>query len=57
MNNITITFTIDQLNIVLRALDQMPHAQVRQTIDLIISEAQRQQQKAEAEAKAPEEVE
>lgn len=55
--NVTITFTVDQLNIILRSLDQMPHAQVRQVIDMIITEANRQQQeaqqpKAEAEAVA-----
>lgn len=45
--NVTITFTVDQLNIVLRSLDQMPHAQVRQVIDMIITEANKQQQDAQ----------
>lgn len=57
---INITFTNDQLGIVLRALDQMPHAQVRQVIDMIITEANRQQQEAAAKQQAaeqPKEVE
>jgi hypothetical protein len=59
--NITLTFNIEQLNVILRALDQMPHAQVRQVIDLIVTEANAQQQAAqraqmEADAKAAEQA-
>ena len=38
----TFTFTADQLNTMLRMLDQMPHGQVRQVIDFIITEVNRQ---------------
>lgn len=44
--NITLTLTIDQVNMILRCLDQAPHAQVRQLFDYIIAEASAQQQKA-----------
>lgn len=47
---IQLAFTIEQLNIILRSLDQMPHAQVRQVIDLIITEANKQQQMAQEAA-------
>lgn len=50
--NITITFTNEQLGIILRSLDQMPHSQVRQVIDMIITEANRQQQQAQAKQQA-----
>lgn len=56
--NITLTFTIDQINAILRALDSAPHGQVRQIVDTIISEATKQQQAAQAAAVAArEEVE
>ena len=48
--NITLTFTIDQLNVILRHLDQGKHSEVRQLMDLIISEAQAQSQAAQADA-------
>lgn len=48
--NITLTFTIDQLNVILRHLDQGKHSEVRQLMDLIISEAQAQSQAAQAAA-------
>lgn len=38
----TFTFTADQLNTMLRMLDQMPHGQVRQVIDFILTEVNRQ---------------
>lgn len=50
MNTITLSFTIEQLNVVLRHLDAGQHGNVRQLIDYIVSEAQRQQQ-AQPEAK------
>lgn len=44
MNTIQFTFTIEQINTILRCLDAAPHSQVRQLIDLIIAETTRQQQ-------------
>lgn len=41
---INLTFTVEQLNIVLRHLDAGSHGQVRQLIDYILTEAQKQQQ-------------
>lgn len=39
------TFTVEQVQTILAALDSQPHAQVRQLIDLIIGEANAQQQR------------
>lgn len=41
------TFTTDQLNTILRMLDQLPHGQVRQVIDYIMTEANRQMAQAQ----------
>ena len=41
-----LSFNIDQVNVLLRALDTQPHAAVRQVIDYIISEVNTQQQAA-----------
>lgn len=52
---IQLQFTIEQLNVILRHLDQGAHGAVRQLIDYIIGEANRQQQEAQAKqmAEAP----
>lgn len=54
--NITLTLTIEQINVLLRMLDAGPHAQVRQLIDLIITETTRQQQQQPQAASAASEV-
>lgn len=41
------TFTTEQLNAILRMLDQLPHGQVRQVIDFIIGEVNKQQAAAQ----------
>lgn len=41
----TLTLSIEQINVILRSLDQGPHAQVRQLIDAIIAEVNAQQAK------------
>lgn len=51
--NFSIALTADQINIVLRMLDQGPHAQVRQVIDSILAQVQ-QQQNAGSTHPAPE---
>jgi hypothetical protein len=51
--NITLTFTIEQLNIILRHLDQGKHAEVRPLMDFIISEANAQTQAAQVAAQEP----
>jgi hypothetical protein len=52
--NITLTLTIEQLNVILRHLDQGKHAEVRQLMDIIITEANAQAQAAQqAPAEAP----
>lgn len=43
-----LNLTIEQVNTILRALDQQPHSTVRQTIDYIISEVNAQQQVAQS---------
>lgn len=43
MNTIQLTFTIEQINTILRCLDAAPHGQVRQLIDVILNEVTRQQ--------------
>lgn len=48
--NITLSFTVEQLNVILRHLDQGRHAEVRQLMDLIISEANAQTQAAQVAA-------
>lgn len=45
---IQLEFTLDQLNVLLRLLDNGPHGSVRQMIDYIITETTRQQQMAQA---------
>lgn len=54
--NITLSFTIEQLNVILRHLDQGRHSEVRQLMDLIITEANAQTQAAQsgAQEKQPE---
>lgn len=47
---IQLNFTIEQLQIILRGLDQLPHGASRQIIDYIVTEANRQQQEAKQEA-------
>lgn len=42
--NITLTFNIDQINIILQALDAGPHKEVRQLIDYILTEANAQRE-------------
>jgi hypothetical protein len=44
---VNFTFTTDQLNTILRMLDQLPHGQVRQVIDYIMTEANRQMAQAQ----------
>lgn len=39
---ITLTFSLEQINVILRHLDAGAHAQVRQLIDLIIAETNAQ---------------
>jgi hypothetical protein len=51
--NITLTFTIEQLNLILRHLDQGKHGEVRPIMDFIISEANAQSQAAQAAAEDP----
>lgn len=51
------TFNIDQVNLILQSLDQMPHAKVRQLIDVIIAEANKQMQTPAPAAPAQEEIE
>lgn len=41
---ITLTFSLEQINVILRHLDAGAHAQVRQLIDFIITETNAQQQ-------------
>lgn len=41
---ITLSFSLEQINVILRHLDAGAHAQVRQLIDLIIAETNAQQQ-------------
>ncbi len=36
------TFTTEQMNTILRMLDQLPHGQVRQVIDFIMTEVNKQ---------------
>lgn len=50
--NITLTFTVEQLNLILRHLDQGKHAEVRQLMDFIIGEAQAQSQAQQAAQQA-----
>lgn len=40
----TLTFNIEQINTILRGLDMRPHGEVRQVLDYIISEVNKQQQ-------------
>lgn len=53
-----LTLSTDHINIVLRQLDQGPHAQVRAVIDAIIQQVNAQQQPAPAveDTKKPEEA-
>lgn len=52
-----LTLSTDHINIVLRQLDQGPHAQVRAVIDTIIQQVNGQQQPAANEdTKKPEEA-
>jgi 6,7-dimethyl-8-ribityllumazine synthase len=58
---ITLSFTIEQLKVVLHGLDQVAHGASRPVIDYIVTEANRQQQElrakiAEAESKAAEQA-
>lgn len=52
---ITLSFSLEQINVILRHLDAGAHAQVRQLIDLIIAETNAQQQARMAPAPATEE--
>lgn len=42
--NITLTFSIEQINVILQALDAGPHKEVRQLIDYILTEANAQRE-------------
>ena len=53
---ITLSFSLEQINVILRHLDAGAHAQVRQLIDLIIAETNAQQQARMAPAHAATEV-
>ena len=50
---ITLTFSLEQVNVILRHLDAGAHAQVRQLIDQIINETNAQAQARQAETVAP----
>lgn len=52
---ITLSFSLEQINVILRHLDAGAHAQVRQLIDLIIAETNAQQQARMAPAQAADE--
>jgi hypothetical protein len=52
---ITLSFTLEQVNVILRHLDAGAHAQVRQLIDLIITETNAQTQLRAAPTHATEE--
>lgn len=51
--SITLTFSLEQVNVILRHLDAGAHAQVRQLIDQIITETNAQAQARQAETSAP----
>lgn len=53
---ITLTFSLEQVNVVLRHLDAGAHAQVRQLIDQIITETNAQTQSRQAGTVAPSEA-
>lgn len=56
--NVTFTFAIEQVRIILAALDAAPHGQVRPIIDHIVNEVNAQQHAAmTAAAASREEVE
>lgn len=48
--NFSLSLTSDQINTVLRLLDQGPHAQVRQIIDTILQQVGEQQRLQTAKA-------
>lgn len=45
--NFTLVMNIEQINTILRGLDMRPHGEVRQLLDYIINEVNKQQQPAE----------
>jgi hypothetical protein len=47
-----LSFNLDQINVILRALDSQPHGAVRQVIDLVIAEVNAQQQAATQQPQA-----
>lgn len=47
-----LSFNIDQINAILRALDAQPHGAVRQVIDYVINEVNQQQQAATQQPQA-----
>lgn len=47
------TFSMEQINLILRHLDMGAHREVRQMVDLIITETNRQQQEQQAAAAEP----
>lgn len=51
-----LSFNIDQINAILRALDAQPHGAVRQVIDYVINEVNAQQQAATQQPAQTEEV-
>jgi hypothetical protein len=51
-----LTLNTDQINTVLRQLDQGPHAQVRAVIDYIIQQVNSQQPAANEDTKKPEDA-
>ena len=50
--NFTLTLNIEQVNTILRGLDMRPHGEVRQVLDYIITEVNRQQQPVEQTTEA-----
>ncbi len=50
--NFTLVMNIEQINTVLRGLDMRPHGEVRQLMDYIINEVNRQQQPVEQKTEA-----
>lgn len=51
------TFTTEQMNTILRMLDQLPHGQVRQIIDFIMTEVNKQLAAPQGEQQKPADAE
>lgn len=52
--NFTLQLNIEQINTILRGLDMRPHGEVRQVLDYIINEVNRQQTPVEQKVEAVE---